>query len=58
MAGEQLEQPRHTHPRPELAVRQLDRRVATPDGVGHEVRVDGERDGQSRSGCVGHSARW
>ena len=37
-------------PRPELAVRDLDRRVAPPDAVGHRVVIEGQGDGQARAG--------
>ena len=48
LRGEQLQQPRHPDPGPELAVGHLDRWVATPDRVGDEVGIDRQRDGQSR----------
>ena len=44
---EQREDPRRADPRPELAVRDLDRRVAAPDPVGDRVVVEGQRDGQT-----------
>ena len=56
LALEQLEDPRHADPRPELAVRQLHRRIATADAVGDGVAVERQGDGQ-RAGFGRRRAR-
>ena len=55
LAPEQVQDPRRAHPRPELAVRELHRRVAPPDAVRDGVVI--ERQGDGEPGRL-HGRRW